>query len=389
MNKINGIKRADNGTIGESRTKSFLIDRFWILERSVDIEGADFLIQRKLLSQSILDNTPPRFGIIQSKFSQDDNTSHKIKREYIEDKNGTPHMEFFLIVNIGHEDSQKMCLISAEHIVKDFCLKDNEYTILTKKLLPKYLVSSKSSSLNYIEQSIQCVDFYKNRLYIFNQLSSFNPDFDAIHPDFKINIEYNDGNIPDLFRDQKIRAYNFMLKIEEMHSILMEFVQEVRPIESSYIAQSFNTEYNGHLRIPEIFDPNFYYKAKSHEQQVESLKNDGILDTFISFREIIRNEVDRFLSGNVDKIDSMSYHIISIKYNPNDLSNLQVSNEILSQPSSDNIYYKYLDSKEGYFRVSISIGKHINNNIPLTNINEVCLNDILDKIYTLKYFKND
>lgn len=35
----------ENGTVGEARTRSFLIDRFWVLlERSVDTDGADFLI---------------------------------------------------------------------------------------------------------------------------------------------------------------------------------------------------------------------------------------------------------------------------------------------------------------------------------------------------------
>jgi hypothetical protein len=27
----------ENGTIGEARTRSILLDRFWVLERSVDI----------------------------------------------------------------------------------------------------------------------------------------------------------------------------------------------------------------------------------------------------------------------------------------------------------------------------------------------------------------
>ena len=44
------LKAMQNGVIGEARTKSFLLDRFWILERSVDIQGADFLIQRRITS---------------------------------------------------------------------------------------------------------------------------------------------------------------------------------------------------------------------------------------------------------------------------------------------------------------------------------------------------
>ena len=39
------LKVMENGTVGEARTRSFLIDRFWVLlERSVDTDGADFLI---------------------------------------------------------------------------------------------------------------------------------------------------------------------------------------------------------------------------------------------------------------------------------------------------------------------------------------------------------
>ena len=47
------LKRMENGTIGETRTKAFLLDRFWVLERSVDIEGADFLIQRKIFRDEL------------------------------------------------------------------------------------------------------------------------------------------------------------------------------------------------------------------------------------------------------------------------------------------------------------------------------------------------
>jgi hypothetical protein len=34
--------RQENGVIAEARTRSFLLDRFWILERSADIEESTF-----------------------------------------------------------------------------------------------------------------------------------------------------------------------------------------------------------------------------------------------------------------------------------------------------------------------------------------------------------
>jgi hypothetical protein len=38
------LKLVEHGSIGEARTPAFLLDRFWVLERSVDIDRADFLI---------------------------------------------------------------------------------------------------------------------------------------------------------------------------------------------------------------------------------------------------------------------------------------------------------------------------------------------------------
>lgn len=95
------LKSMQNGSIGEARTKSFLIDRFWILERSVDIDGADFLIQRRLHNKNILDLEPPRFGVVQSKFSQDHNTYHYINKEWILDKDSEPQLEFFCFDSYG------------------------------------------------------------------------------------------------------------------------------------------------------------------------------------------------------------------------------------------------------------------------------------------------
>lgn len=388
LKQTNGIKRAHNGAIGESRTKSFLMDRFWILERSVDIEGADFIIQRKLQGHSILDNKPPRFGIIQSKFSQDEQTSHKLNRDYVVDKSGKPYMEFFLIVNIGYEDSQKMCLLSAKDIIDNFKPNEsNRYLISTKKAIQDFLIINKKQSLDYIESSVQCAEFYKNRTYVFSELNSVKPDLNAIHPDFTRDVDYTDGNIPDLFREQKVEAYDFILEIEKIHAQLLSFVQEINPIESCSIAEIFNNYFGGEIKIPQIFNENFYYKAKGYFEQINYLKDDRILDNYLSLKELIRNNVNDFLTSNICKVDLTSQHIISIKYNPIDLSDLQVNNEITSIGHSFSDYYKYLYLKEGEIKISIKIGLHVRNDNLTPYINDCCLIDIMEKIYELKYFE--
>ena len=390
MEQSDGIKRAHNGTIGESRTKSFLIDRFWVLERSADIDGADFIIQRKLKGQSILNDKPPRFGIIQSKFSQNKNTTHKLKKDYVVDKKGNPHLEFFLIINVGFEDSQEMCLLSANEIIQEnFTINEkNEFEIYTNKIIQKFKIKKRKRCLDSIENSLKCVEFYKNRMYVFSSINTAKPDLSAIHPDYKIEIDYVDGNIPDLFREQKVKAYDFMLEIEKIHKQLLEFIQEVSPLESTYIAEIFNKDHSGNLEIPQIFDENFYFKAKRYLEQIDNLKNDGILENYLDLKNIINDKVNSYLSTHTSKIDSTSQHIIYIKYNKHNLSNLEVNNNIISNDCSLDEYSKFLYLEEGKIEIAINIGVHITDDNLMRNLNECCLIDIMEKIYELKYFEN-
>ena len=54
------LRSMENGAIAEARTRAILLDRFWVLERSVDIDGADFIIQRRLTGKTLFDPNPPR-----------------------------------------------------------------------------------------------------------------------------------------------------------------------------------------------------------------------------------------------------------------------------------------------------------------------------------------
>lgn len=388
MAQEHGFKRAENGTIGEYRTKTFLIDRFWILERSVDIDGADFLIQRKFPHHHILDDLPPRFGIIQSKFSQDVKTYHKLNKDYVFDSSGNPHIEFFLIVNIGFEDSQKMCLASAQDIIENFKIDSNNHFIIsTQKLLKSFEVVNKNRTLTRIEKSIQCADFYKNRMYVFSELRKFSPDFNAIHPDFIYEIDYCDGNVSEIFIEQKNDAYQCILEIENLHEQLVKFVTETNPIEACRISEDIKYNYKS-IRIPELFNENFYWKSKSYLRQIQDLKNDGILDVYLNLKSQILVNVNNFLSSNLDKINLESQIIISIDYNPNDYSDFTIANEITYALEQSSEYIKFITAQEGKLIVSNFIGKHFAAQFPIIPLNEVVVYAIMEKIYRLKYFVN-
>ncbi|MBE4480656.1 hypothetical protein HJ011_23320 [Vibrio parahaemolyticus] len=40
-------KREENGNLGEALAVAVLLKRFWVLDRSVDVDGADYLVQKK------------------------------------------------------------------------------------------------------------------------------------------------------------------------------------------------------------------------------------------------------------------------------------------------------------------------------------------------------
>src|SRR5690554_6568317 len=92
------IKRSENGAIGEARARAFLLERFWLLERSIDKDGADYLIQRRLTEDNFLSRDPPRLGVVQVKFVQDEKTAIYIKKDYVLGPDGRPYGEFYLLV---------------------------------------------------------------------------------------------------------------------------------------------------------------------------------------------------------------------------------------------------------------------------------------------------
>src|SRR6478752_684691 len=94
------LKASQNGSLGEARARAFLLNRFWVLERSVDFQGADLFIQRRITGRNLLDREAPRLGVVQVKFFGTTATSHFVHKEYVLD-DGEPRTEFFVLCHSG------------------------------------------------------------------------------------------------------------------------------------------------------------------------------------------------------------------------------------------------------------------------------------------------
>ena len=172
----------ENGSIGEARTKALLLDRFWVLERSVDIEGADFIVQRRAIGHK-LNSSRALFGLVQAKFLQDANTKVYISPDYLLDERNQARDSFFLIAHTGIEDGQSLYFLTAQQVIDDFKpvaagLKHaHKYKLEGAALLLKKYELSRSHILGKIEQALDEADALKNRQYFKPYVPV--PDIDA------------------------------------------------------------------------------------------------------------------------------------------------------------------------------------------------------------------
>ena len=358
----------------------------------MDIHGADFIIQRRLYEKNILDDQPTRFGVVQSKFSQNDRTNHNVKKEYILDKENKPRNEFFLIIHSGDEEVHKMFLLTSEDIVENFSLNENnEFPIITNRVFSssKYQIFNRKLALDRIENSIQCAEFYKNRLYVFSKLSSSIPDFDAILPEYKENIEHWFGTVPEVFKEQKQKALEVVLQIEEVHKLYVEFLESVDPLEACCIAEKIEHEFGDYINLPDVFSKDFYYGARNHKKMVENMRNDGALDNYISARKTITNEINLFMQSQQKyTIDNDTFHEITVKYDPANLSFILLTNSLSQIPENNGHkdFYKFLVAKDGYIVLSWNIGLQFIHD-GYVSMNGCCVNEIMERIYALKYYE--
>ncbi|AUC75692.1 hypothetical protein [Olleya sp. Bg11-27] len=131
-------KQNFNGNLGESRTNAILSEYFFVSERSVDIDGTDFIVEipfndikefRKFKEQ----------GIVQAKYFEAQNEV-KIAKDYVEDID-TLRTNFFAFLHTNDENGDKIhYFFTSSQIKKEFRLRKD------KKTLKEYFIFSLTKS---------------------------------------------------------------------------------------------------------------------------------------------------------------------------------------------------------------------------------------------------
>ncbi|MGK0308940.1 MAG: hypothetical protein ACI8RP_001907 [Urechidicola sp.] len=349
------LKIMQNGTIGEAKTKAFLIDRFWILERSVDIDGADFIIQRRILQNTILDNKPPRMGLIQVKYYSSDKTTQYIHPNYIVNDKGELRKEFFLLCHSGSEDNSSIYFLTSEMIKNDFSIgKNKKYSITGKKILSKdkYLVKSKKGVLDTIKSALKSSDYRNNQKFITSKLYKNISEKDIL-PDFEIPLENRTLNIQEEFTEIKSNVKNAMSELETLYDTFNGLINESDPIELfNKIERNednlidfgrFGTKLNDL-----ICQPDFYDTCKEHKDKIDLLRRHSVLENFLNIRSKLKNKISIYLAES-SPFKENTVHKLKITFNKNDFTSLKIVNTLLDDYQIINQIEKINDSSFFYF----------------------------------------
>jgi len=336
------LKAMQNGTIGEARAKAFLLDRFWVLERSVDIDGADFIIQRRLTGKTLLDREAPRLGVVQVKYFGTPTTQHFVHLEYVVDEKNDPRNEFFLLCFMGNEEAPRSFLILAKDILEHFpktTKNDNEgfsisFTRVTST--DNYEIINSKIALDRIEKRLEFAEFTKNRSFISWALPSSKVDLNAILPEYSEPIDNWWGDIPSGFEDIKKSARKATFEVEEILDLLQQVTQETDPLK----AEELIDEIRYHCRdgygrwsiyLPDnLHDEDFFTVCRQHKEVYESLKKDGLLDSFLNMKNELRDFLIKDIEANFP-IEANYAHLFSFTYSSDNFKILSFSSELIKK----------------------------------------------------------
>jgi hypothetical protein len=313
---------AEKASAAEARARAFLLDRFWVLERSVDIQGADLLIERRLGRRSLLDRRPAAYGIVQVKFYGDVRTTHYIHREYVLDPEGQPVNEFFLLCHSGSEDYSRTFFLSATDIATNFeetpgdHSKPNRFALPgTKVLVQRFEVIDRASTLDRIERALRDADFYKNRSFLSWAIPGTLESGPPLSSLYEEPIDNWWVEIPWAFEGLRKRAQHARLNVEAALKKLQMIEGTADPEEALGLAEELSDDWEGDLPLPDLFDEELLLAVRYHKRRYQELYKSGLLGAHAAIR---RTAVEYIVSDLTSKMPFPQDHVYILKasYDP-------------------------------------------------------------------------
>ncbi len=374
------LTKQENGTIGEARTRAFLLDRFWILERSVDIEGADLIIQRRLTGRSLLDPHPPRLGFVQAKFYQDTSTTQYVHKEYVLTPRGLPRDDFFVVAHTGTEAQSNAYFLTAKDIVEGFRLVEEGKTNADRFALPgtqvlskRYLMTEARRALDCMEASLERTEFLANRRFMAWALPPTPGERAAIDREYVEDIDNHYGSIPKAFLDVKKRAERGYWDLQEVADELRKIIESTDPEKALEIAKALYDEHASMgrltLRLPDdIADSELLLAVRHHKERYELLQEAGLLNAHATLKRMLRERLAADIAPRMPLDRDLSYVLI-VRYDPRGLENVTFETQVVpfadisARVVRDSFYHDILEgvigSSDGHVEAFLRPGGYL------------------------------
>lgn len=294
------LKSMANGTLGEARVRALLLERFTVLTRSVDTDGADFLIELRDGGR-FSDDLAPRLGIVQAKFAQDRATSHYIPETYAT-ADGEPIDEFFVLVTVGNEDTIEYYLIAGSDLstLPLSRRKGRVVRVLGGKDRDRFQENTISGLLDRIETSMKTRTQTQNERF----LHSVNiPDFElsrgALAPMWLLPIPNEHGYIPDMV--YRLRA-TLRAQLYSFDGLVRPISDLIKTVDASECVTALDELLEDHSITIQKKDAVIGFELRNivskratlqqatetHLARFEALSEVGLLDDFIAVAQSIK-----------------------------------------------------------------------------------------------------
>lgn len=344
----------ENGGLGEAKAKAFLLERFWVLERSVDIQGADYLIQRKLTSQNFLDQSPPRLGVVQVKYIQDSGTTISLNLEYVVDDNGNPYGEFFLLVFSGREDSEVSFLFSGKEIADKFKKTEKDGKRLFRESgsailsMTNHKIVSRKLALDKIEHALKNSDFRRNRHFL-SLTNHITISEDHIDHDLLLPLDNGYCDIREEFFKYKTNAQRVLLDMEEVVDAINKILRATDPVQAYDIYEQEIEQYVDwggwgrtiSFRADNFIEEDFVSAVMNHKKRLEKIRKLGVESAYFKLINTYESEVLSYVTDNLDIIGNGALEI-TVTYK----NNLCNPNIVIKQVSLENKVYPVLGASK-------------------------------------------
>ncbi|MEO1985129.1 MAG: hypothetical protein ABGX47_00515 [Martelella sp.] len=323
------LKVMENGAVGEARTRSFLIDRFWVLERSVDTDGADFLIQRRTTTQRFTDRVPPRVGVVQAKYFQDRRTTHHILKSYVVDAGGVPLEGFFALLHLGKEDEGEMYLLSAQQIVDTLSISSTHspesYVVGTTALQEAFRVKARKFALDQIEHSLKSQTYYQSAAFL-DQLNIPYRRFseDDIEFPWTLPLPNPIGEIPKMFVEQKEDLRKIVFDMEEALGAIDAVLIEKDPRRALELMGALRDHVDGYGKITFGGSADFHWgdfpnALDTHDRWRQGLQSDGLLEPYIAMGDKLQKALFSHTTAH-PLTDNGDFLQATLEYDPTTLN---------------------------------------------------------------------